>query len=178
MNQFNSDNKNICIDFSLFPFCFRCVKTENFTNKLKNANQFFEKFKRLFETDIPALIQFSFDNVKKETKRHSHAILTDTKEYSVVIDVVKALFKSDKGDDYSDRDFELFLNNNINEYHVWQLGISSGIRLFGIRRSNVFSVLFIDYHHLIYPNKNYNQENYDIYDFCPITNYKGGISDG
>ena len=44
MNQFNSDNKNICIDFSLFPFCFRCVKTENFTNKLKNANQFFEKF--------------------------------------------------------------------------------------------------------------------------------------
>ena len=143
MNQFNSDNKNICIDFSLFPFCFRCVKTENFTNKLRNANQFFEKFKRLFETDIFSFIQFFFDNVKKETKRHSHAILTDTKEYSVVIDVVKSLFKSYKGDDYSDRDFELFLNNNINEYYVWQLGISSGIRLFGIRRSNVFSVLFI-----------------------------------
>ena len=89
------------------------------------------------------MIQYSFDNVKKETKRHSHAILTDTKEYSVVIDVVKSLFKSYKGDDYSDRDFELFLNNNINEYYVWQLGISSGIRLFGIRRSNVFSVLFI-----------------------------------
>ena len=176
MSKFSTDSDNISIDFSLFPFCFRCVESGNFTNKLKDDKQFFKLFKRLFEIDMPALTQYSFENITKASNKHSHSIPINTKEYLLVIDVIKELFKSYKRDNYSDKDFELFLENNINDYHVWQLGISSGVRLFGIRKSNIFSVLFIDYHHLIYPDKNYNQENYALYDFCPITNNnKGGI---
>lgn len=176
MVKFNTDSNNINIDFSLFPFCFRCVKFENFTNKLKDANQFFKYFKRLFEVDIHALTQHSFDDITKATNKHSHSIQIDTKEYILVICIIKELYKSFKTNNCNDRDFQIFLENNINEYHVWQLGISGGIRLIGIRRSNIFSVLFIDYHHLIYPDKNHNKENYELYDFCPImNNNKGGI---
>ena len=175
MSQFSTDKNNIIIDFSLFPFCFKCIKCGNFTNKLKDSSHFFSRFKRIFEIDVPSLTQYSFDNITKETKKHSHSIQIDTREYKLVLNVIKELYKSYMGDNYSDRDFQLFIDNNINEYHVWQLGISGGVRLVGIRKSNIFSVLFIDYHHLIYPDKNYNQENYKLYDFCPITNSNGGI---
>ncbi len=177
MNKpFSTDKSNIVIDFSLFPFCFRCIKIGKCTNKLQNSNQFFKFFKRIFEVDIPALTQHSFDDVTKATNKHSHAIGSSTKEYSQIINIVKELFKSYKGDNYKEKDFDLFLQNNINDYFVWQLGISGGIRLFGIRKSNVFSVLFIDYHHLVYPDKNNNGQNYELYNFCPITNNNiGGI---
>ena len=173
MNKYNTSTINI--DFSFFPFCFRSIKTGKFTNKLKDANHFFKLFKRLFEIDIPALTQYSFNDIIKATNKHSHSILVDTKEYSLIIDIVKELFKSYKEENYSEKNFKLFIENNINEYHIWQLGISGGIRLFGIRRSNIFSVLFIDYHHLIYPDKNNNQQNYKTYNFCPITGNKEGI---
>lgn len=174
MSQYSTDSNNISIDFSLFPFCFRCVSLGNFTNKLKDGNQFFKLFKRLFEIDIPSLTQYSFNDIVRATNKHSHSIQINTKEYSIVINIIEKLYKSYYGQNMSN--FNLFLENNINEYYMWQLGISSGIRLIGIRRSNIFSVLFIDYHHLIYPDKNYNQENYKLYNFCPITNNNGGIN--
>lgn len=173
MNKYKTDNDNISIDFSFFPFCFRGIRTGNFTNKLKNTNHFLNLFKRLFEIDIPAITQYSFENITKATNKHSHSVLVDTKEYSLIINIIKELFKSYKGNNYNEKDFNLFLLNNINDYHIWQLGISGGIRLFGIRKLNVFSVLFIDYHHLVYPDKNYNQENYKLYNFCPMTNKEG-----
>ena len=46
---------------------------------------------------------------------------------------------------------------------------SSRIRL--ARNLNVFNVLFIDYHHLIFPDVKNNQKNYSKYKFCPITTY-------
>ena len=51
---------------------------------------------------------------------------------------------------------------------MWQLGVTGGIRLIGIRKSNLFCVLFIDYHHLLYPSIKYNQKNSEKYSFCPI----------
>lgn len=168
MNKYNIDTDNIIIDFSLFPFCFRCVTVGNFTNKLKDANQFFKYFKRLLENEIPTLVQFNFNNISKETKRHSHSILNDTKEYVLIKDILKELLKSYKKGNYSTEYYEKFLENNVNEYTIWQLGITGGIRLIGVRKSNVFSVLFIDYHHLIYRDDKHNQENYKLYDFCPI----------
>lgn len=118
---------------------------------------------------IPALTQFTFDNVTKMTK-HSHSILYKSKEYDKVIKIVKKIYSEFKNGMLNDHDFELFYDNHINEYQMWQLGITSGIRLIGIRYNNIFSVLFIDYHHLIYPDKNYNQDNYELYSFCPIEN--------
>ena len=67
MSKFSTDSNNISIDFSLFPFCFRCVKSGNFTNKLKDDKHFFKLFKRLFEIDTPALTQYSFEDITRAT---------------------------------------------------------------------------------------------------------------
>ncbi len=170
MKQFSTDHNNICIDFSKFPFCFKCVKYKDFINKLKDTNQFFKYFKRIFETEIPMYTQYSFDNIVKMTNKHSHPIRKNTDDYNKIINIIKELLKSYKEENYNNQYFENFLRNNINDYNLWQLGVSSSLRIFGIRESNNFAVLFIDYHHLIYPDKNYNHYNYDLYDFCPITN--------
>ena len=160
-----SDNK-IIVNFSLFPFCFRTVKYNEFTNKLKNYEQFFKYFKRIIEKDIPVISEYSFDEVIRATNKHSHPIQNGTFQYSLVVSIVKELCKSYYS--YSDKDFDRFLENNINDYSVWQLGISGGIR-----RLNVFCVLFIDYHHLVYKDNNFNSESYEMYDFCPMTSAFG-----
>lgn len=174
MSKCKTDNNNIIINFSFFPFCFRTVSVGEYTNKLKDKEQFFNHFSKLFERDIPAISQHTFDNVYKETNGHSHSISPGDSKYKVVLSILKELYKSFKNPTDIERDFELFLENNINDYHIWQLGISGGVRIIGRRRSNIFDVLFIDYHHLIYPNKNYNQDNYNTYTFCPITNNDNG----
>lgn len=171
MGRYNTDDNNISINFSRFPFCFRCVSTGKYTNKLKDSKQFFDNFKRIIEKDIPFFTQHTFDNIVNASKRHSHSIPSDSKEYSLVIEIVKELYKSHKNNNCTDRDFELFLDNNINDYHVWQLGVIGGVRLVGIRYSNVFYVMFIDYHHLVYPDEKHNSEGYELYNFCPMTNY-------
>ena len=174
MNNCKTDNNNIIINFAFFPFCFRTVSIGEYTNKLRDEHQFFHSFSKLFERDIPAISQYTFDNVYKETNGHSHTISPSDRKYAIVLSILKEIYKNFKNSTNIERDFELFLENNINDYHIWQLGISGGVRIIGRRRSNIFDVLFIDYHHLIYPDKNYNQENYNMYSFCPITNNNNG----
>lgn len=175
MKKYNLDENNIYINFSQFPFCFRCVSFGNYTNKLRDSKQFFEYFKRTIEKDIPFYSQYTFSNITNASNKHSHSIPVNSKQYNLIIEIVKELYKSYKNNSCSERDLELFISNNISNYHIWQLGVSGGIRLIGIRNSNIFNVIFIDHHHLIYDDKNYNDKNYELYDFCPITNYiKGG----
>lgn len=175
MDKNKTDTNNIIINFSFFPFCFRTVSLKEYTNKLENPKQFFDYFSKLFEVTIPALSNSTFDNVYIETKRHSHTISPkDQKEYNLVKTILKEIYKNHKKPENLEKDFELFLENNIYDYHIWQLGLSGGIRLIGRRRSNIFDVLFIDYHHLIYPDKNHNQDNYKMYDFSPIPSDNGG----
>ncbi len=168
MSDFKTDNNNIMINFSFFPFCFRTISVGEYTNKLRDNEQFFKYFSELFERDIPAISQYTFDNVYKATSGHSHSISPNDKKYVIVLSIIKEIYKDFENCNNIERDFELFLENNINDYHIWQLGISGGVRIIGRRRSNIFDVLFIDYHHLIYPDKNNNQENYNKYTFCPI----------
>ena len=170
MNKYNTDNDKIFIDFSRFNFCFRCVTINNYTNKLKDYNEFLVNFKIIVEKDIPFFSQYTFDEINKKSNKHSHNVKQNTKEYLNIIDIVKELYTSMNNGNFNERDFELFMYNHINDYNIWQLGVSSGIRMFGIRNSNIFHVLFIDYHHLIYPSIKYNDENYLLNKFCPMTN--------
>lgn len=161
-------DNNIRINFNRFPFCFRCVETDSFTNKLKNYDSFFVKFKQFFEIDVIHICQCNYDEIFIKTNKHSHSINIQTKEFELVMETVKQLLKSWKPS-YKDRDNQLFFENNINDYVLWQLGCTAGTRIIGLRQANEFFALFFDYHHLIYPDKNHNQEDYYSYSFCPIT---------
>lgn len=161
---------NIIIDFAQFPFCFRSISIKNkFTNKLKDNIQFFEFFSEIFEKNIPFLINYTFENVAYASK-HSHVIPLDSKQYTIIKEILKQLCKEFYK--FDDCDFEMWFNQNINEYRIWQLGATGGVRLIGVRKMNTFCVLFIDYHHQLYPSTKHNHVNVDKFEFCPITNFK------
>lgn len=162
---------NVIINFSRFPFCFRCiqVKKYGFTNYLKDNIDFFDKFKELNEHIIPSFVNQNFEVLSQG--RHAHPIRNSDKEYLVIKEILKKLCM-DYNNYTKDEEFELWFEQNINDYQIWQLGNIGGIRLFGIRNMNVFNVLFIDYHHLLYASQKHNQINYANYNFCPITNYE------
>lgn len=162
---------NINVDFSQFPFCFRGIYIKGkFSNKLKDYNQFFKFFSEIIEKILPVFSNYSFENIHRLTK-HAHIIPKESQQYETVILVLKELCKDYYN--YNEAEFEMWFNQNINDYAIWQLGIIGGVRLIGIRKQKTFfCVLFIDYHHQLYKSEKHNQENIDKYEFCPITSVK------
>ena len=165
------DNK-VLVNFSKFPFCFRCTKVKkfNFTNYLSKSDEFFDNFKLIIEKSLPHFTSKSFNELNRENN-HVHIIRSNTKEYNIVKEVIKNLCMEYHNFE-NESEFETWFNQNINDYEIWQLGVIGGVRLIGIRDMNEFGVLFIDYHHLIYQDIKNNQKNYDKNSFCPIKNYK------
>lgn len=147
--------ETIIINFAKFPFCFRTTTTKDFTNKLEDEKQFYSKFKDLFEKLLPYVYQKTFEELRSDDY-HCHIIgKKDNDKLQRINMVVSELVKKwNPGINTDD-----FIKQNLEGEVLWQLGIGS-IRLIGIRRSNVLDVLFIDYHHLIYPNVKYNDKEY------------------
>lgn len=148
-------DERIIVNFATFPFCFRTTTINNFTNKLRNENEFASKFKDIFEKLLPHVSENTFDLLISE-KFHCHIIKENEKEkikliYNIVGDLAS---KWKPGIDVSS-----FLEQNLDGEKIWQLGNNS-VRIIGIRKNNIFNALFIDYNHLIYPNVKYNQANY------------------
>ena len=160
----NSNDERIIISFSSFPFAFRAVKCKDFTNYLFDENDFFKKFSLIFRKIVPELEQSNIVDLTK--KDHCNNI---EKKRDIVIDILKELVKEEFGEGYN---FETFYDNNISEYQLYELGIMQGIRLICIKYNNIFKVLFIDYHHLIFLSVKYNQLDYSSFKFCPIKGIK------
>lgn len=142
----------IKIVFSKYPFCFRTIKLSEFTNKLKNEGEFFEKFKIIIEQLIPHISQYTFSNIQGQTP-HCHPVNDDKRQ--LVYEIVGELVKNWN----SGYNVEQFLQQNLDGEVIWELGLKD-VRLFGIRESNFFHLLFVDYHHLVYPSVKYNDKNY------------------
>lgn len=158
------DNKKIIFDFARFPFCYRTFgnKKNNFTNKLKDEKEFYSKFKTIQEDLLPHICGMTFEQVQND--RHSHPIYQTEKEKIALIKFVVAnLVEAWRpGIDVGE-----FIKQNIEGEMLWQLG-NKGVRIYGIRRENIFEVLFIDYHHLIYPSIKFNDRNYNTFNFGVI----------
>lgn len=155
----------IIINFATFPFCFRTTSINDYTNKLKNNEEFALKFKDIFEKLLPHVSDNTFDSLHNE-KFHCHIIRDNEKDkIKLIYKIVGNLVTNWKpGIDVSS-----FLKQNLEGEMIWQLGNNS-VRIIGIRKNNIFNVLFIDYHHLIYPSVKYNQTNYSKNDYGIIEN--------
>ena len=152
--------ETIIINFAKFPFCFRTATTRDFTNKLKDEKQFADKFKDLLEKLLPHVYQKTFEEYMSNDY-HCHIIgKKDNDKIERINRVVSELVKNwNPGINADD-----FIKQNLEGEVLWQLGIGS-IRLIGIRRKNILDVLFIDYHHLIYPSVKYNDKEYSRNNF-------------
>lgn len=152
-------DKNIEFNFTKYPFCFRNTKVDRYTNYLENVNELNKLMKEIFEKILPHYIQYTFED--RCNSRHSHKL--EGEEYNLAYKIVKNLVK----DWNSNIDLDGFLQQNLDGELLWQVGCG-GIRIIGIRQSNVLNVLFIDYHHLISPSDYYNGRDYQSFEVSVV----------
>ncbi len=155
---------SIIIDFSKFPFCFKGIVVDDFTNLLEDSNEFLSHFKYLICDFIPHFRQYTSDTLYQASK-HCHLIKKDKNldKYELILKIIGKILSENGG-----LDFETFYNNNLNDYQIWQLGLGGGLRAIGTLSNNIFSVLFFDYNHLIFPDEKNNQKDVKNNTFKPM----------
>lgn len=141
--------------------CWRGIKLPFsdgvFTNYLKDADEFIEKHDVLFDQIIPAIEEKDTSWRLDQIGRHCHLVRGKAAEKvrEVYENIVNSLEIVDQ-------------NADLGEQPIYSIGSVQGIRLFcTVQRDFIVDVLFIDYHHLIYPDKNFNDKDYKKYSYEP-----------
>ncbi|EAC2632611.1 hypothetical protein ACU8IW_001971 [Listeria innocua] len=129
----------------------------DFTTFLFSDDEFGKNVFTILNKVIP-MIQSEWRRIIANNVEHCHRI----------DDTHKQVFKKYFGKHYP--------KYNIDELNIWQFGASGGARLIAsvTKEENGISVvrpLFIDYHHIVYPNKKHNQKDLLKYKFCPYSKY-------
>ena len=150
------NNYNMVIDFS-FEGAFVSCKQGEFNNYLQNEKEFIQKFRDMM-VDVQNLSQKTPNKIfNGGANRHCHK----TKNEEFAIDIIKNIFsKIGKGDS----NFE----QEVGGESIYQIGLQSEIRLFGVIRGNIFRVYFIDHYHDFEYNQTKNERNKKNCKFCII----------
>lgn len=156
------------LSYENFTFDFRDnrwlsgVKVGRFTNKLKDVESYSKSITLILGKVIPEVQGKSDDIIRSRSSNfHCHAIEQGEDSYRTVFGVIKEIYG------------ESFRNSIDDAEQIYQIGVTGGIRIITLRNknTNVIRPLFIDYHHLAYPNVKYNQTDYIKQKFCPVSNY-------
>lgn len=147
------ENENIKIDFSYF--LFPSIYLKSFTNFLRNKDNCLEKLEIFFHQALPYFSSKNFKELESENV-HCHSIDDEGKVY--IINKILSMY-SEKYPRFILPSYTGFGNE------FYQLPGPRGIRAIGVRRGNTFVILFLDFHHLIYSNPNYNDRDYAKYSF-------------
>lgn len=150
-------NYNMIVDFS-FAGVFVSCKQGNFNNYLQNDKEFMQKFRNMI-IDIQNLSQKTPSRIFNGGEyRHCHK----TKNENFAMDIIKNIFHKIGNDDVN---FE----QEVGGEEIYQIGLQSEIRLFGIIRGNIFRVYFIDYYHDFEFNQTKNERNKKNCRFCAMS---------
>lgn len=157
------DEAKIIVDFSS-PTAFYSCRIDKFTNFCESHEAFIKFRKMLFGEALKYFSQHTFDELSRSKGSHTHII--DSKKIDLIEKILMELLKKE-----SSGTSERILQERVNEYieEVWQLGYKQGLRLIGIRKRNIFRVLFIDYHHLIHSDIKHNNRDVKGYNYCPMS---------
>ena len=157
-------------DFS-FQTTWVSINHSGFTNMLKDSDQFFKLHNLIFNDILPTLKQVDFVSpgeyiltLKRTSLPHSHSIEDDEKIKLINDILVKALMKVKN---FSDKDASKYLKQNLDGEKLYQIGKNS-VRFIGYFEKNVFIILLIDYHHLLYPSNKHNENDHSSYSICPF----------
>lgn len=153
LERYLRKNHNVVFDFS-FGKSFNSCRTNRFDNRLRDAQDFIDKFKDAMRT-VGKLSKHSvaelFDN--SNDFRHCHDI--DDKD-AVVREIIETVYGDDE-----------FVKQNCEGERFYQAGYEKGVRFIGIIKANVFYVVLTDYFHDLYPDDKRNtrsrkSHNYSI----------------
>lgn len=147
-------------DFTFYS-CYNWIhavdlyKKISFTNMCKNKEYFADEIIGVLTIMVPKLYQdwefiFNQGGTNKDFK-HCHIIKGEELKKSVEI-----------AETIHDTKFDI-------ENSWWEIGFSGGVRIIGIfdSTSKTFYPLFIDRHHLIYPDDKYNQKDFKSFCYNP-----------
>jgi len=158
------ENGKIMIDFS-YPFVFNTCSIKNvFINKVKDYKEHLKNNRIIFSEAVNYFSGWTFDELMRESK-HNHSIKD---KVDLIWRILKQLLM-EFNESFTDDNIENVIINYIGEEEIWQIAYKQGIRLIGTRNGSVLKLLFIDYHHLIYPDEWHNGEDFYKYSFCPMT---------
>lgn len=123
----------------------------DFTNFYKDENDFINFFKN-FQEWVNSLKDIQISSIRSLSKDyHIHPISDDKRE------TIKKIIKCQHGDC---RNFETAWAQRFGFAKFWQFGFKKGIRVVCMIEGETLILLFFDVHHLISPDKNYNNRNY------------------
>lgn len=149
----------IIVDFS-YQTSLGAIKNKKFTNLLKDKEEYIFVITHILNKMIPEISSKNINEIKNNKSYHIH-IIKDKKlddAYNILREIVKNVY------DYDDNGAEQWMDNQgIYMQQLWQIACpdSHGIRMIGIIEEDapIFHVLFIDYHHQLFPDEKNNQSN-------------------
>lgn len=126
------------------------------TTCLKDQEQFANKSANIMTKLLPKMMQDWKTIFKNPNGKNKHCHELEGKALDRAKKVIAAI--------YGDRvDYEAE-----HLQRIWQFGFGQGVRLVcGITDSTDVFPLFVDYHHLLSPDKNFNQQDFMRYRYCP-----------
>lgn len=144
-----------------FYSCYKWIhavdlyKKISFTNMCKDKECFADEIIRVLTIIIPKLYQ-DWEFIFKQggtNKAFKHCHVIKGEELTKSVEIAETIH---------DTKFDT-------ENSWWELGFSGGVRIIGIFDSNskTFYPLFVDRHHLIYPDNNFNHSDFEKYDYNP-----------
>ncbi|KAA8433629.1 hypothetical protein FKV73_02470 [Weissella paramesenteroides] len=132
------------------------IKDGKFTNYHQEADSYAKDVTSLIHITVPLIYEYHQDifknrRMKQTPLNHSHLLTGDS--LVLVKKIVNKFIPDDIEEDFS----------------WWQVGSIGGCRIIGIYRTaeNSFYPLFVDWHHLLIPDKNYNQIDVNSFKYDP-----------
>lgn len=141
----------VYIDFAKYPHWTDTVQVGKFNNCLKNKDEALRHFFFIVDQLIPDIEDYGKD-IFNGRADHCHCLGGEHER--LARKVIKEIYGDKVLDDLSE---------------IWELsGKTNEIRIIGSfvnSTMHIFYPLFIDHHHLIYPDKHYNSPDYGKYGF-------------
>ncbi|WP_407270591.1 hypothetical protein [Radiobacillus sp. PE A8.2] len=140
------------------------ITRDSYTNKLKDKDMFIDYITELFHKVIPLIQKNGNDMIRQagtQGWRHCHPVDEEK------LDLSKKILEEIHGQNLT--------GDKVSGPQLWQFGVSQNIRLIAIYdyTNNYLTPVFVDYHHLIHPDDNFNQPDYlNGYNYCPIEYYQ------
>lgn len=153
----NVEEKKMIFQFE-YPQWLKSFQYKDFTTFLKDENMYSSSITYLFSDLIPKITYEWQVNKSSREWQHFHKISEG-----------EALGR------YNRAIRNLHPKISIDSLELWQFGMTyNPLRLICHKQpnTNILFPLLIDYHHLGYVDKNYNQTDYSTYKYCPLTSYK------
>lgn len=134
----------IYIDFTKYDKWLDSVELDDFTNYFHDEKEALKKLYFVLHQLIPDI-----EKKGKEIFKEKHCHSVKGKQATKAIKIVKKFHGKNVLDD---------------ETEIWELSAQKGgVRIFGVFINDTFRrfyPLFMDYHHLLYSDKNYNEADY------------------